>query len=741
MNADVNGVATPNAAWTPVAGDELEMTLERSGLPEAAASKVRNETLRILSRCREPIWHSEGREAELVVGEVQSGKTLSFTSLIAAGRDNGFPLVVVLAGTKKNLRDQTFERLKRDLGMDGDGGLAVWNALNGPAGADAEGVVRLLNRWQGRKSERGRVATVAVVLKNHDALRSTREFLAAVTAAVGSVPILFVDDEGDQAGLNLAKGGNESTTYRAIRLVREASPNHTYVLYTATPQAPLLIAMEDSLSPRTVSVLEAGPDYVGAEALFENHTSDFVRKITDSNDALDPDAVGPPSSLVTSLATYLLSLIVAQRRRSPRPLSMLIHPSSTTDLHRAYERWIKKIIDRLITVFEADDRELLEQTKAETFAAAYEDLTSTGGATVRGDVVSLDELLEDLEVYLPQVKVVTVNSEDGREIQSNDWRSRPGWIVIGGNKLDRGFTVENLAVTYMPRGPGIGNADTVQQRGRFFGYKRTYIDLLRAWLNPGTISVYESYVEHDRVMRHDLALLDQEDLPLRDWRRSILLDPALNPTRRAVIRLDLSSHQVRPGWALVQERLYSECHPDTEGAADLETLKRLASADPRDFRPEPAVRNSTVRTTWERVAPALAGWRAAEIEKDKIYSLLLAIQETAGSDFPTEVVFMNGGAIRRRGPDTESRQTIIAVAGNIALVDDTDELSIGNLMQGADPADGSVYPGDRAFVSEDAITLQVHELDVEVPSAASVRATALAIHLPDGFSSRVLLQD
>ncbi|PTU57862.1 hypothetical protein DBB34_01710 [Sphaerisporangium cinnabarinum] len=741
MSTAVHDGAATDAPWAPVAGDELEMTLERSGLPDEAVSKVRDETLRILSRCRPPVWHSEGKEAELVVGEVQSGKTLSFTSLIAAGRDNGFPLVVVLAGTKKNLRDQTFERLKRDLGMDGDGGLAVWNPLNGPGATDAEAVVRLLNRWQGRKSDRGRVATVAVALKNHDALRRTREFLSAVTASVGNVPILFVDDEGDQAGLNLAKGGEESTTYRAIRLLRKASPNHTYVLYTATPQAPLLIALEDSLSPRTVSLLEAGSDYVGAEALFERHADDFVRKITDREDALDPDAVSPPASLVTALATYLLALIVAQRRRSPRPLSMLIHPSSTTDLHRAYERWTKRIIDRLITVFDADDQELLEQTKAETFSAAYEDLASTGGTTVRGQSVSLDDLLDDLEVYLPQVRIVTVNSEDGREIQSNDWRSRPGWIIIGGNKLDRGFTVENLAITYMPRGPGIGNVDTVQQRGRFFGYKRKYVDLLRAWLNPETIAVYESYVDHDRVMRRDLAQLDRGDLPLRDWRRSILLDPALNPTRRAVVRLELSSHHVRPGWALVQERLYSGCGPDAEGRAKLEALKSLASADPRDLRLDPAVRNVSVRTTWDAVAPALAGWRAAETDKDRIYSLLLAIQEAAKSHHPTEVVFMNGGAIRRRGPDTDSRQRIIAVTGDLTRVDDVDELSIGNLMQGADPADGSVYPGDRAFVSRDAITLQVHALDVEVPSAASVQATALAIHLPEGFSSRVLLQD
>ncbi|MDO8150203.1 Z1 domain-containing protein [Isoptericola sp. b408] len=730
----------PDGQWTPAIGDELEKTLERSGLPDGAVEKVRAETLRVLSRCRPPTWGSPGQEAELVVGEVQSGKTLSFTSLIAAGCDNGFPLVVVLAGTKKNLRDQTYDRLWRDLGMDGDGGLATWNALNGPTANDAEDVVRLLERWQSRRRARGRVATVAVALKNHAALRHTREFMEAVTAQVGDVPVLFVDDEGDQAGLNIAKEGRESSTYRAIRRLREASTNHTYVLYTATPQAPLLIALEDSLSPRTVSLLEAGEDYVGGQVLFEDRPEGFVRPIGDKDDALDPDGVEPPSSLLDALATYLLALLVAQRRRTPRPLSMLIHPSSTTDLHRAYERWTKSVIYRLVTVFESDDPDLLAETTAEMFAAPYEDLASSGGVKVRGEQVTLDDLIDDLEVYLRQVNVVTVNSEDGREVAASDWKSRPGWIVIGGNKLDRGFTVENLAVTYMPRGPGVGNADTVQQRGRFFGYKRRYLDLLRAWLNPGTTEVYKRYSEHDRVMRQELERLDREGLPLRAWRRSMLLDPDLNPTRRAVIRLELTSHPVRPGWALVQDRLYGGAGPDTEGEDVLRSLLDRAEPDARDLRTGAAPRNMVCRASWDDVAPVLAGWAAAEVDKDRIYAVMLALQEARAGSTPVEVVFMNPGQRRRRGPDAESRRLLVAAAGDPMRVDDVDSLAISNLMQGADPADGSVYPGDRAFVSDRTITLQIHELELEVPSGDPLAATAVAIHLPDGLTSRVLLQ-
>ncbi|WP_402376734.1 Z1 domain-containing protein [Isoptericola rhizosphaerae] len=623
--------------------------------------------------------------------------------------------------------------------MDGDGGLATWNALNGPTANDAEDVVRLLERWKNQRRPRGRVATVAVALKNHAALRHTREFMAAVTASVGDVPVLFVDDEGDQAGLNIAKEGRESSTYRAIRRLREASANHTYVLYTATPQAPLLIALEDSLSPRTVSLLEAGADYVGGQVLFEERSADFVRRIDDHDDALDPEGIAPPKSLLDALATYFLALIVAQRRLSPRPLSMLIHPSSTTDLHRAYERWTKRVIDRLVTVFESGDDQLLSQTAEEMFQAPYDDLASTGGVAVHGAPVPLSELIEELENFLGQVSVVTVNSEDGREIAAGDWKSRPGWIVIGGNKLDRGFTVENLAVTYMPRGPGVGNADTVQQRGRFFGYKRRYLDLLRAWLNPGTTEVYKSYAEHDRVMRGELERLDVGSLPLREWRRAMLLDPDLNPTRRSVIRLEITSHQVGP-W-VVQDRLYAGAGPDVDGQALLASLRNRAEPDPRDRRTASAPRNTSCRTTWHAVAPVLAGWHAADVDKDRIYAVMLALQEARAGDRPVGVVFMNGGVRRRRGPDAESRRQLIAAAGDLTRVEDVDGLAIGNLMQGADPADGSVYPGDRAFVSDEAITVQVHELELEVPSGESLAATAVAIHLPDGLKNRLLLQD
>ena len=53
--------------------------------------------------------------------------------------------------------------------------------------------------------------------------------------------------------------------------LRQALPHHTYLQYTATPQAPLLVSIVDSFSPGFVQVLNPGPDYVGGREFFINN--------------------------------------------------------------------------------------------------------------------------------------------------------------------------------------------------------------------------------------------------------------------------------------------------------------------------------------------------------------------------------------------------------------------------------------------------------------------------------------
>lgn len=660
---------THDAQWQPVPGDEIKEMLDRTGLGPADRDGVLTEATRVLTRCAAPTWGEAASSAELVVGEVQSGKTMSFTALTALARDNGFPLIVILAGTKNNLREQTLERLKRDLAMTGHGGLPAWAPIDNPGTSSISEVASRIESWKSSKVgvyRRTPATTVAVVLKQTTRLRQATDFLAGLIARCGPFPVLVIDDEGDQAGLNVAwRTDEESPTYRSIKALRAAAPSHSYVLYTATPQALLLLQLTDTVSPRTVTVLRRGTDYVGGHDLFVDHRASFVRTIHDLDDALDPDQISPPESLRQAIATFLIALVVSQVRRDPMPLTMLVHPSASTDLHRIYHRWASDILDSIRRPLESGDAIYVQQLRDGLMKPAYDDLATTGGTLVKGEMMSLDEILEILPDYLNETKVRVVNSRDGREISGSDWLGSPGWIVIGGNKLDRGFTVHNLAITYMPRSPGVGNADTVQQRGRFFGYKRSYLDLLRAWLNPETTKVYESYVRHEAAMRSELEALDSSGTSLRTWRRQFLLASNMSPTRAAVVSLDVSSTLMRPGWAFAQSALYAEHTLVSAQPQDqIGHIKTLSEPDQRDKRAG-GPRHRVLTVAWEEIAPLLVDWGAVPAERSFLDAIVYALS-SQDEPLDVDVVLMDGAdpsTPRTRGPRDGSAKAIAAAGG------------------------------------------------------------------------------
>jgi len=102
-----------------VAGDYFNGFIEqRKGkgiITDQGAVNLRDETVDILAHCNPHDAVTNDETTHLVVGYVQSGKTMSFTALTALAHDNDYRVVVYLAGTKINLINQTSERLEKDL--------------------------------------------------------------------------------------------------------------------------------------------------------------------------------------------------------------------------------------------------------------------------------------------------------------------------------------------------------------------------------------------------------------------------------------------------------------------------------------------------------------------------------------------------------------------------------------------------------------------------------------------------
>ena len=82
----------------------------------------------------------------------------------------------------------------------------------------------------------------------------------------------------------------------------------------------------------------------------------------------------------------------------------------------------------------------------------------------------LDVLLDNLRLLQEHIREPHMVNSDGDEV---DFERGQFHLVVGGDKLNRGFTVEGLVVTYMSRPIAkSGTVDSLEQRARFSEYKR-----------------------------------------------------------------------------------------------------------------------------------------------------------------------------------------------------------------------------------------------------------------------------
>src|SRR2546428_5189864 len=185
----------------------------RDKLSDTDWDEVVGTAAEVLAQCPDPT-SVEGQRTGLALGKVQSGKTLSYTALVALAIDNGFRETIVLAGTKNPLLEQTYARLVHDL----DAGRQSLTPFRNPTAQDAE-VIRSVLHTNGH--------VLSVVLKHTKRIQDVTRLFGS--PELRNFPALVIDDEGDEASLNTQfRKGRRSATYDAIIRLRQGLPLHAY---------------------------------------------------------------------------------------------------------------------------------------------------------------------------------------------------------------------------------------------------------------------------------------------------------------------------------------------------------------------------------------------------------------------------------------------------------------------------------------------------------------------------------
>ena len=303
------------------------------------------------------------------------------------------------------------------------------------------------------------------------------------------------------------------------------------------------------------------------------------------------------------------------------------------------------------------DRELLND-----FREAHADLARTGGA-----LPPFEQIQTRLPVAINRT-AVTVNSVDGREVP---WQNGHSHILVGGEKLGRGYTVRGLTVTYMPRSPGGWTADTIQQRARFFGYHSEYLGYCRVYLHPDLRDAYVAYVTHEQDMRARLA--EHCGHPLQEWRRFFYLDQRLAPTRRNVLLSPWMRVALADGW-------FAPRAPHISPGDGRHNAAVLAKLDTLDFKPDEIHPRHSYSVTYLR-----------EIFEQILVPLSYLYEDDA---LGLCVANCNLQTLLARNEDT--RCLVYLMDGGRVLDRTLTNGVIPQLFQGRSSAGYGVVPGDRA---------------------------------------------
>jgi len=519
----------------------------------------------------------------LIVGYVQSGKTANFSALIAKAVDAGYKIVIVLSGLHNSLRQQTQRRLQRDLGHEDTPGVGspkaskvwVWmtgDQLNGdfdPAGQNA-GVLQ------------GNNQVILVVKKNKS--RLDRLIIWMRNKVPPEVPVLIIDDEADQASVNT--GGNRagfepdpdqtdltledvdgeltsdeldpSAINLRIRQLLRLFVRRGYVAYTATPFANVLIDPDaidrdggDDLYPRNFIISLPKPPgnlYVGLERLFGR---DQLPGDADDIDGLDiieivPDYDVPllipprrsqerptvPPSLQRALRDYMLAS-AGWLHRSGRdmPCTMLVH----TDMRKALQ-------DDIADGIEAELASMRQSWKYDEDRALRQELRQRWEADFRPKSAAInlawDIPFEEVEPYLAKLlnDSVPVRRLNSNHLDTADFEQEPTLkaVLVGGNKLSRGVTIEGLLVSYYVRLTPY--YDTLMQMGRWFGYRGNYVDITRLYSTQLLISWFHDLSTAEEGFRRQIELYEKRKTTPIEFAPKIMSHPVMLVTAENKMR-------------------------------------------------------------------------------------------------------------------------------------------------------------------------------------------------------------
>ncbi len=494
---------------------------------------------KILSFLHNPKSEGQWDIRGLVIGNVQSGKTANYISLVTKAADAGYRFIIVIAGIHNNLRKQTQQRVEEGfVGRSTDPNdrklVGVGRLIdNYPQPATLTSVI---NDFQKSKVETDmkirdhKKPVVLVIKKNVSTLKNLLKWLSDVNAQndgqISDIPMLMIDDEADNASINTNSEDHDPTmTNRKIRDILRMFDKSCYIGYTATPFANIFInpdsyddKVRKDLFPKDfIYSLDTPEGYFGPQTVFMNEETSrrIVKEINDAEDIIplkhkveDINLEEMPPSLVGAIQEFILVRAIRNLRgQSNKHCSMLVNISRFVAIQNDARNFIKDLVDGYRKTIKANYAMPLKYSSQNPL---MQELENTLQTEFGGVEFSWEEIKAELYRAVSSIRVFAVNSASTENLDFKAYEDRGEALTalcVGGFSLSRGLTIEGLTISYMYRNTKM--YDTLMQMGRWFGYRFGYEDLCRVYLSKDSIDWYCHIAESDHDLREQIKQMHE----------------------------------------------------------------------------------------------------------------------------------------------------------------------------------------------------------------------------------------
>ena len=572
---------SPDSSW-----QIYRKKLEGKGFKNDSIGSIERTTKGILQRLNGDTT-SSGPIKGLVIGNVQSGKTANMAALMAMAADYGWNMFIVLSGVIESLREQTQTRLFEDLHS--NNGTNHWILLEHLSKKSPKG--QRAQDCDFQEGSLNHIKYFTVSLKVKSRLKDLMQWLQEDQNKQKQMKILVIDDEADQAGINTADITTEER--KAINacienLVNEKTYNSkdcpvkykamNYIGYTATPYANVLNdPKKTSLYPKDFIVaLNVSNEYFGPQQIFgitSGVSSDSYEGLSIINEITENDheqikhiqkgeESEIPESLKSAIAWFICSTAVMRYWNIRKPVSMLVHTSQKTRDHQhiadAIDEWFTPInYDEIIALCEDVYQEQTENFTKGILRDEYRDYGIPNDEI--NDYPDYREIEKEIS-HIVNLNLNKIRLNENEELKYGEgihlcidncmnngineenehvrlvYPSRqnmpdkaPAFLVIGGQTLSRGLTLEGLLCTYFLR--TTKQADTLMQMGRWFGYRKGYELLPRIWITKKTRQKFEFLSDLDQELRNEINLMEINGISPSECGPRIMNTPSVNTIR------------------------------------------------------------------------------------------------------------------------------------------------------------------------------------------------------------------